>query len=184
MTFSILPNAFDTVTITRSIQDIGVSSYERRNVKDYWVEISLNIVSPMISTDVLDISIPEDELELYDDLETFGCQKLNAAGEKEDIDCQPVGGGTTGYFHVYFSPCTDPQYSPNGEGCPINTKFTLYLSKGIRNTPWIIDEYTLSCTVSSVSNDLKYFIDTKTSDIMVLPGLIATPPQVLEVSNK
>jgi hypothetical protein len=37
VTFAVLPNSFDVVSVTRSMTDIGVSSYERRREKDYWV---------------------------------------------------------------------------------------------------------------------------------------------------
>lgn len=75
ITFAVLPNSFGEVNVTRSMNDIGVSTWERRVENDFWIEISLNIVSPMTPQDVLDIAIPTDELILYDMVQGFGCEK-------------------------------------------------------------------------------------------------------------
>tara|TARA_B110000285_G_C14847549_1_gene478354 strand:- start:114 stop:473 length:360 start_codon:yes stop_codon:yes gene_type:complete len=68
VTFAVLPNSFDEINFVRSMRDIGVSTWERRIEKDFWIEISLKIVSPMTPEDVLDIAIPTDELILYDEI--------------------------------------------------------------------------------------------------------------------
>lgn len=68
ISFAVLPNSFGQVDVIRSMNDIGVSTWERRVENDFWIQISLNIISPMTQEDVLDIAIPTDELILYDEI--------------------------------------------------------------------------------------------------------------------